>query len=242
VNTPFQAVALMLETLMTPEFQYDFKLRLYHRAGAYLRASSDSPWLRPWLEELRALQARDQARGRQSAHRLPAALSPETLEPAIGYLGELLREERAESVVNELAGRLLEQEIISGALQPALFDDVSRMAERWKKRGVPSAVLSVLPRSTIECILEHSNRGDLRDAFGQLVSAPTPQAIHDDGCYRALAQQLGVAPESLRVGVCEIEEAFAASNAGCQVVVLERKGVMNSPSHRFRVEVTLLAF
>lgn len=228
----YTAVVLSIEgVLARREYFAELARHAYVEAPPWLRERWDEAPTRALVQAVEAQHRADLAMGRASR---PLG----DREAIIGYVLDLLREERGP--IDDLRAELWLRAFESGRLQKEIFADVPATLVKWRKAGVKVAVFSALPLQAQRVLVCGTTAGDLSPLIGRWYG-PEHGRRDDEDAYARIASDAGVEPARLMSVVEAVPPAYAALNAGCQAVLMERQGIMGTPPHGVRVEVSLAA-
>jgi len=227
----YTCVVLSLEgVLARREYFAELARFAYVEAAPWLRARWDQPEVRALVAELHRQQRRDLAMGRNVTF-----FDDNDPEAAIAYALQLLREDRADTPAGDLRTCLWGEAFESGRLDGELFSDVPAALGRWRKAGVTVCLFAGVPVD-----LQRRVVGNLQPLIDRWYG-PERGRCEDHASYAAIAADLSLDVGQLLVVVATVPAAYAALDAGAQAVLMERQGVMGTPPHGARVEVSLAA-
>jgi len=212
--------------MVKPDALHALSLHTYHHAGEWLRAHFDEV-----APQVAAQQARDAAAGIVAA---PAR--GDEVEAAVRGVLEALRYDRDNPLTRAIRAALWSER----ASTVEFFDDVARSCVRWAKAGARVVTFSSLPMAAQQALVRHGRGAPAVESFAAWFDATLGERDAVES-YRAIAAAMATTPEKTKVAVDNVDHGHAAANAGCQVLMVERMGVMGTPWHGFRTEATVHA-
>jgi enolase-phosphatase E1 len=226
-----RAVLLDIEGTTTP---IDFVHRVlfpYARARveAFLAAHPGDAGVAEDLAGLRAEHAKDVAASRNPP---PWSDSP---EGAAAYVRWLIDQDRKATPLKSLQGKIWAEGYASGELQGQVYDDVPLALQRWTEAGRRVAIFSSGSVQAQKLIFGHTRFGDLTaylSAFFDTTTGPKGEAAS----YRAIADQLGLAPAEILFVSDSFVELEAARAAGLDTAIAIRSDTL--PTGRAHRAVT----
>lgn len=211
-----QALLLDVEGTTTP---VDF---VYATLFPYARARLASFLAEHWNEE--ATRADVERLGAE--HETDeAAAPPWSDEPAAvaAYLAWLMDQDRKSTGLKSLQGRIWEEGYARGKLRGAVYPDVPRAFERWRREGRRIAIFSSGSVLAQRLLFEHSSAGALSD-FIDAHFDTTTGAKREAESYARIAAALALAPGAVLFLSDVTAELDAARAAGLRTVLTLREG------------------
>jgi len=170
------------------------------RLPAYVQAHGGEPEVIRLLDETRAL----------------AGLGP-GLDEAITQLLAWIDEDRKAPPLKALQGMIWEEGYRQGAFRGHVYDDAARKLREWREAGLRLYVFSSGSARAQKLLFAHTAAGDLTSWFSGYFDTRTgPKQAAES--YRAIAESIGLVPESvlfLSDIVAELDAARAAGMATC---------------------------
>jgi enolase-phosphatase E1 len=185
------------------------------RAQAYLREHFAEPEVRTIVAELRAEHGTERWNNRTAE---------EEIASASAYVHHLIEQDRKVTPLKTLQGKIWEEGFKSGELKGHVYEDVPRAFERWKSEGKRIAIFSSGSVLAQKLLFGHSSGGDLTryiDAYFDTTTGPKRKTTS----YAAIANALGIAPESVLFVSDVTAELDAARGAGMETALMLRPGV-----------------
>ncbi|HET7292975.1 MAG TPA: acireductone synthase [Vicinamibacteria bacterium] len=220
-----QALLLDVEGTTTP---VDF---VYGTLFPYARARLRSFLAEHWNEaEARADVARLAAEHVEDEATAPAWRE----EPACvaAYLAWLMERDRKSTGLKSLQGRIWEEGYVRGELSGAVYPDVPRAFERWRRAGRRVAIFSSGSVLAQRLLFAHSSAGDL-SGFIEAYFDTTTGPKREPESYARIASALGLPPSELLFLSDIVAELEAARAAGLQTALCVRDGAATAASsHR----------
>ena len=120
----------------------------------------------------------------------------------------------------------------SGTLKGHVFEDVLFAFQNLVSQKKRIYIYSSGSVQAQKLIFGHSISGDLCPYISGYFDTNIGHKIHSDS-YRAIADEISVPSHQILFLTDKVSEAKAASEAGCQTVVLNRPGNPEQPAHDF---------
>lgn len=156
------------------------------------------------------------------------ALSPSDVT---GALLRFIDEDRKETSLKALQGKIWRSAFEGGALQSHVYPDVEPALRRFTGAGLRVYVFSSGSVEAQELLFRHSEAGDLtRYIAGYFDTKTGPKREAES--YRRIAQAVGLSPEEVIFLSDVVAELDAARDAGMRAVQLLRPGVTPGPAGR----------
>jgi len=235
----YDLVLLDIEGTITPiSFVYDTLFPYAHdHAERFLREHWYESDVQDEVEALRKLNAEDREAGRTELVVPPygAAGDREMLAALMAYVHELIHADRKVTPLKSLQGKVWRDGYELGQLRGEFYDDALRAFARFDAAGTRIAIFSSGSVEAQQLLFEHSTEGDLTQFVEAWFDTGTGSKRERES-YEHIAESLQIDPSRVLFATDVVAEAQAASEAGMQVVVLERLGNPRQPAHRFRVE------
>jgi enolase-phosphatase E1 len=217
-----EALLLDVEGTTTP---VDF---VYRTLFPFARARLASYLSEHWTDDdTRADVARLEAeRGHDSAEAPPWRDEPAAVAE---YLCWLMDQDRKSTALKSLQGRIWQEGYRRGELRGAIYPDVPRAFERWRRAGRRIAIFSSGSVLAQRLLFASSTEGDLTahiEAYFDTTTGPKREAAS----YARIASALGTAPGSVLFISDIAAELDAASAAGMRTAMSLRDGAAAVPS------------
>ena len=137
-------------------------------------------------------------------------------------------EDRKSTGLKAVQGLLWEEGYRSGALRAHVFADVPAAFARWRAAGLAIYVFSSGSVLAQRLLFAHSEAGDLSGLLdGHFDTTTGPK--REPAAYRAIAREIGLAPEAVLFLSDVPAELDAARAAGMRTGLLERPGNVPAP-------------
>jgi len=146
--------------------------------------------------------------------------------PPTDYLLWLMDQDRKSPGLKSIQGKIWEQGYRQGVLQGVLFEDVFPAIQSWSQRGVRIFIYSSGSVLAQKLLFSKSSAGDLSPWISGYFDTKVGSKREADS-YRAIAQQISIAPERCLFISDIVPECEAANRAGFQVRQAVRPG--NNP-------------
>ena len=215
-----RALLLDIEGTTTPiEFVYQvlFPFARTH-AAAYLLREGESAACRAAIDQLRAEQADDQARGNQ-----PPAL-------ILDYVGWLMDRDRKSPGLKALQGLISHDGFKSGELRGQVYPDVAPAFERWSRRRLDIYIYSSGSVLAQQLLFGSTNAGDLTTFLkGYFDTAVGPKTSADS--YLTIVARVQIPPPQILFVSDVVEELDAAMSMGLRTALCVRSGRESAPQH-----------
>jgi enolase-phosphatase E1 len=138
-------------------------------------------------------------------------------------LRKWIREDRKETVLKQLQGRIWAASYADGTLKSHVYDDVAPAFARWKAAGKPIYVYSSGSVEAQRLLFGHTTAGDLTSFLSGYFDTTTGPK-RDPASYSAIARAIGVEPSTI-LFLSDVEaELDAAAIGGMGTVQLLRPG------------------
>ncbi|CEF61095.1 Enolase-phosphatase E1 [Strongyloides ratti] len=125
--------------------------------------------------------------------------------------------------LKELQGLMWEEAYKNGSIKGHIYDDVLPVLEKLKKKGIKLYVYSSGSIKAQKLIYGYSEKGDLTKLFDNYFDTNIGHKI-DSLSYKKIAEIISLHPSDILFLTDVDKEAFAASDAGFQVKILQRPG------------------
>ena len=146
-----------------------------------------------------------------------AGVPGDKLATLLGWMAQ----DRKETALKEIQGRIWEEGYRSGALRGALYPDVAAHLRAWAAGGIRLGVYSSGSVAAQKLLFGHSEAGDLAMFFSDFFDTRSG-AKRAAESYRRIAAALGLAPAAI-LFLSDVEaELDAAREAGLQSFQLVR--------------------
>jgi enolase-phosphatase E1 len=221
-DEPLNTILLDIEGATTP---IDFVHRTLfpyarRRLGDYLSRHISAPDVQEDLADLRAENELDRAKGLN-----PPVLEDGEglLESSVAYLEWLMDRDRKSTPLKSLQGKIWEEGYRAGQLKSAVFDDVPRAFERWRKQDKRIFIYSSGSVLAQKLLFAHTSSGDL----GRFIDGYFDTTIggkKDAASYRRIAETLAISPREILFISDSASELDAADSAGLQTLLSIRPG------------------
>jgi enolase-phosphatase E1 len=165
----------------------------------------------------------EHAAERSAGHEPPAWQESASLDAAARYALWLMDRDRKSTGLKSLQGRVWEEGFASGELRGAVYDDVPRAFERWRRQGRTIAIFSSGSVRAQKLLFRHSSCGDLTGSIGAYFDTTTG-AKREAESYRRIAAALGEAPARVLFVSDVADELEAAAEAGLLTALCVRGG------------------
>lgn len=222
-----QAVLLDVEGTTTPvSFVYGTLFPFARRhLRAFLARHADEDEVRGDLASLREEQRRDRAEG----HAPPDWRDDEPLESAAAYADWLMERDRKAMGLKALQGRVWEEGYRSGELRGAVYEDVPRAFERWRRQGKAIAIFSSGSVLAQKLLFANSTAGDLTPHLRAHYDTTTGGKREAES-YRRIARDLGCEPGRVLFLSDVTAELDAALDASLEAALCVREAGEDAPS------------
>jgi enolase-phosphatase E1 len=147
----------------------------------------------------------------------------ETSTGVAAYLQDLIDRDVKLTALKDLQGRIWQIGYAQGELVAPLYSDVAESLQRWHRIGLVLAVYSSGSVPAQQLLYEHSSGGDLRPLFSYWFDTRAGSK-QNEGSYRSIAEQMGVAPADVLFISDSLGELEAATSAGMAVLFSDREG------------------
>jgi enolase-phosphatase E1 len=162
---------------------------------------------------------------------IAAGLEPprwaETPEAVAEYSRWLMDEDRKATALKALQGRIWEEGFRAGELQGALYEDVPRAFEQWRKAGRTLAIFSSGSVLAQKLLFGNTAAGDMTPYLDAYFDTNIG-AKREAESYRRIAQALGRAPGSILFVSDVAAELDAAEEAALVTALCVREGPLPS--------------
>lgn len=154
----------------------------------------------------------------------------------VEQLVEWIDEDRKVTPLKALQGMIWEKGYLRGDFRGHVYEDAVRNLRRWHSTGITLYVFSSGSVQAQRLLFAHTQHGDLTPLFaGYFDTRVGPK--QDPGSYQAIAQAVGLPPETILFLSDMEQELDAASQAGFQTRWLVREGsAARSASHHQAVD------
>lgn len=152
------------------------------------------------------------------------------LAPAecVGRLIEWIDQDRKATPLKALQGMVWESGYRQGDFQGHIYEDAARKLRDWRAEGLALYVFSSGSVHAQRLLFAHTGYGDLTPLFsGYFDTRIGPKQA--ESSYRAIAAEIGAAPEAILFLSDTHAELDAARQAGCRTVQVLREGVVRNP-------------
>jgi enolase-phosphatase E1 len=181
-------------------------------------AEPSYPRRRPWPSHRARTRHREGAR---------AALLGRDAGAVAEYSRWLMDEDRKATALKALQGRIWEEGFRAGELQGALYEDVPRAFEQWRKAGRTLAIFSSGSVLAQKLLFGNTAAGDMTPYLAAYFDT-TIGAKREAESYRRIAQALGRAPGSILFVSDVAAELDAAEEAALLTALCVREGPLPS--------------
>jgi enolase-phosphatase E1 len=144
-------------------------------------------------------------------------------ESIITLLLNYIKEDKKDTVLKSIQGKIWKQSFESGEIKAALYSDVAPALRRWKHDNIICGVYSSGSVQAQKLYFKYSDSGDLSsllDAYFDTVTGPKKEAK----TYIRIADSLGFSPHDILFLTDSEAEAEAALASDIQVRLLNREG------------------
>jgi enolase-phosphatase E1 len=186
----------------------------------YVSAHLDSPE----VEDARRAVAREEGRSAESVSR----------EELTAALLSWIDQDRKETSLKALQGKIWRRAYESGSLRSHVYDDVAPAFRRWRALGLSLAIYSSGSVEAQELLFRHTREGDLTGHLGAFFDTTTGPKREADS-YRRIAEALGLPPSAVLFLSDVVAELDAAAAAGMRTLQLLRPGTARDPGSRHPV-------
>jgi enolase-phosphatase E1 len=184
------------------------------RLPAFVRANARDPEVRRLLDALPAGAADDEAR--------------------IALLVRYIDEDRKDTILKDLQGRVWRDGYTSGAFVSHLYPEVAAALRRWRGAGVELHVFSSGSVEAQRLLFGHTAAGDLTPLFSGWFDTTTGKK-NDPASYRAIADAMKLPPEEVGFLSDTPAELDAAREAGFSTWWVCRDGSAGADTGHRRV-------
>jgi enolase-phosphatase E1 len=161
------------------------------------------------------------------AHVLEAVKAEEknqdlSTEELIEVMLRYIEEDQKVTPLKELQGMIWEEGYNSGELVGHIYDDALEGLKRWKDQGIKLYVYSSGSVPAQKMLFGHTKAGDLNNLFSGYYDTNTG-GKKDVRSYQAIAEDINLPPENILFLSDSTDEIAAASDAGMNVIILDRE-------------------
>lgn len=143
-------------------------------------------------------------------------------EEVIDVMLRYIREDQKVTPLKELQGMIWEEGYKTGELIGHIYDDALCGLRRWKDQGIKLYVYSSGSVPAQKMLFGHTKVGNLNTLFSGYFDTNTG-AKKDVRSYEKIADDINVAPENILFLSDSTDEIAAASDAGMNVIILDRE-------------------
>lgn len=144
-----------------------------------------------------------------------------------GLLIEWIDQDRKATPLKSLQGMIWEHGYRRGDFQGHIYEDAARKLRDWHAAGLALYVFSSGSVHAQQLLFAHTGQGDLTPLFsGYFDTRIGPKQA--ESSYRAIAAEIGAAPEAILFLSDAPAELDAARLAGCQTAQVLREGVVRN--------------
>jgi enolase-phosphatase E1 len=183
------------------------------RLGAACARAARDPELAAAVEQLRAEQCAERARG----ERVP------DFDDGAAYARHLMRLDRKSTALKALQGLIWREGYQSGELRSPLFSDVPVALRAWRASGVRLRVFSSGSVLAQRLLFAHTDQGDLTDLFEDFHDTTTGSK-RDPRSYDTIAGAFELSSASILFLSDTVDELDAAAAAGLHTGWVRRPG------------------
>lgn len=145
-----------------------------------------------------------------------------SLEELIDVMLRYIDEDQKVTPLKELQGMIWEDGYNTGELIGHIYDDALIGLKRWKKQGINLYVYSSGSVPAQKMLFGHTKEGDLNNLFSGYFDTNIG-GKKDSRAYEAIAKEIDVSPENILFLSDSTDEIAAASDAGYNVIILDRE-------------------
>ncbi|HYP50887.1 MAG TPA: acireductone synthase, partial [Pyrinomonadaceae bacterium] len=178
--------------------------------------------------------ARDKAKGED----VPP-FDETSAESVAGYLIRLIDNDRKQTALKAIQGRIWQKGYESGELLGEVFDDVLPAFERWREQGKTIAIFSSGSRLAQKLIFGYSSAGDLTKFIWAYFDTTTG-GKKEAASYQKIAEELGFPTNEILFLSDVVAELDAAFEAGMQTRLAIRPN--NPPIDEPTMHLTINSF
>ncbi|MBH24571.1 MAG: acireductone synthase [Myxococcales bacterium] len=225
MSTPERVIVLDIEgTTTSISFVYDAMFPFVRRElDRYLDAHEGEPPMTADVALLRAQAEEDVAAGLEGAVPIPEDGAEGLMEAVRASVLWQMDNDRKTTGLKSLQGKIWKAGFESGELKGHVFEDVPGRLEAWAGAGVPVYIYSSGSVSAQKLLFGYSEAGDLTRYLDGYFDTRIGSKKEADS-YRAIADEIGVAPETITFVTDNLAEAVAAREAGVEAILSLRPG------------------
>lgn len=180
-----------------------------------------------WDQEPDLLEYLDAVR---EAERNPSLNTEELIE----VLRRYIKEGQRRDALTSLQTIILKDGYESGKIQAGVYEDVLRAFKRWRGSGKFLYVYSRFSLSEQRLFFAHTKAGDINATFSKLFDTGIGEKKEAES-YEKIAMSIGLTPAEVLFLTDNVEDAISASNAGMNVIILDRQACLEN-SYGRRIE------
>ncbi|MCW7502842.1 acireductone synthase [Leptospira paudalimensis] len=150
------------------------------------------------------------------------------------YFEYLIEKDRKFGPLKEVQGKIWKEGYESGEIKSTVYEDVPKFLKQSIQEGKQNHVYSSGSVEAQVLIYQYSVLGDMRECFTSYFDTAVGGKREKES-YLRIAKTLSALPSEIRFFTDIVEEADAASEAGMQVVILNRPGNLPQKPHSFPI-------
>ena len=206
-----KAVLTDIEGTTTPiSFAHDILFPLsYRRIEEFVRCNTHL--LRPEMESVK-----------REIGKPPQEI---TLSEVIATLKTWIEQDKKETTLKTIQGKIWKENFLSGALKGQIYRDVLGAFEKWQRSGILIAIFSSGSIEAQQLIFRYSELGDLTKYIAAFFDTTTGPK-RESQSYAAIAQKLQSQPADVLFLSDVVPELDAARAAGMKTTLLLREGAV----------------
>ncbi|CAO0793780.1 unnamed protein product [Mucor circinelloides] len=227
----YDTVILDIEGTITPITFVKETLFPYVTSGlsAFLDRTWETDELKKQIELLREQAKKDVDAKMEQAVIIPTEASADQIKSAvIETIAWQMKADRKIGALKSFQGYMWKEGYESGVLRGVVYDDVVPALDQWKAAGKKIYIYSSGSVPAQKLLVGYSTKGDLMSYFSGYFDTAVGLKT-ESASYKNIAQQIGKENDtkSILFVTDNINEIFAATEAGYQVVISDRPG--NAP-------------
>lgn len=150
----------------------------------------------------------------------------------VEYIHWQMEHDKKTTPLKSIQGRIWRSGYEQGELKAPLFDDVEPALQAWRQREVPIYIYSSGSVEAQKLLFSHTSQGDLTNLLDGYYDTNTGHKKEPES-YELIAEDIGVDPDQVLFITDNVDEADAATEAGCEVLLSVRPGNKTPPTHDF---------
>ena len=232
----YEAMLLDIEGTTTPvTFVYEV---LFPYAQRALKSYIDEHWNDPALQrDIEQLVAHTDELSGETGRELEqfaedGSDSDEFKSAVIAHINWQMEQDKKTTPLKAIQGRIWRAGYDEGELQAPVFEDVVDAFDHWRSDDIPIYIYSSGSVEAQKLLFRNTSRGDLTDYLSGYYDTTTGSK-KERTSYTKIAEDIGIDPERLFFATDNLQEAYAAEEAGLIVAIARRPGNADLPEHNF---------